>query len=114
MNAWRRRSAATCYGGYGLTETGPILAAAIPKTGIEYSSEEERYRRQSMTGWPLIGNQVRVVDTDMRDVPHDMAAIGEIVVRGDHVMDGYWNDAGGHRGSNGRRLAAHGRHGRLG
>ena len=32
-------------GGYGLTETAPILAAAIPKTGIEYSSEQERYRR---------------------------------------------------------------------
>jgi len=81
------------YGGYGLSETCPILAAAIPKTGIEYTSEEERYRRQSMTGWPLIGNEVRVVDNDMNDVPKDMTAIGEVVVRGDHVMDGYWNDA---------------------
>ncbi len=80
------------YAGYGLSETGPILAAAIPKAGVEAASEEERYRRQAMTGWPLIGNEIRVVDENMRDVPRDMKAIGEIVVRGDHVMEGYYND----------------------
>ncbi len=83
------------YGGYGLSETGPILAAAIPKTGVEHASEEERFRRQAMTGWPLIGNEVRVVDDHHNDVPHDGTTIGEIIVRGDHVMEGYWNDAKG-------------------
>jgi len=80
------------YDGYGLSETSPILTVAIPKTGIEHASEEDRYRRQAMTGWPLIGNEVRVVDEALNDVPRDMKTIGEIVVRGDHVMEGYWRD----------------------
>ncbi len=79
------------YSGYGLTETCPILAAAIPKPGLRFASDEERYRKQAMTGWPLIGNQVRVVDSDGKAVPRDGKTIGEIVVHGDHVMEGYWN-----------------------
>jgi fatty-acyl-CoA synthase len=35
---------------------------------------------------------VRVVDLQMRDVPRDMSAVGEVVIRGDEVMDGYFGE----------------------
>jgi fatty-acyl-CoA synthase len=35
------------------------------------------------------------VDADMRDVPRDMASIGEVVIFGDNVMDGYYKDPEG-------------------
>lgn len=81
--------------GYGLTETSPVAASSRRKGTVTYASDEERYLRQSMAGWPLAGTELRVVDADMRDVPRDMSTIGEVVIRGDNVMDGYFKDPAG-------------------
>jgi len=45
-----------------------------------------------MAGWPLPGCEIRVVDLAMRDVPRDMQAVGEVVIRGDLIMDGYYKE----------------------
>jgi fatty-acyl-CoA synthase len=79
-------------GGYGLTETCPVATSARPKDGVVFSDEEDRWRRQSMTGWSVPGCEVRVVDFHMNEVPRDMLSIGEIVIRGDIVMDGYYKE----------------------
>jgi fatty-acyl-CoA synthase len=78
--------------GYGLTETSPVATSARDKSTITFASEEDRIRRRASTGWPLPGVEVRVVDLAMKDVPRDSTAIGEIVIRGDAVMDGYYRE----------------------
>ncbi|HEX5229592.1 MAG TPA: long-chain-fatty-acid--CoA ligase [Bryobacteraceae bacterium] len=80
------------YAGYGMTETAPLLTISCSKPGYQYASDQDRYRRRAMAGWPVVGMQVRVVDPNMNDVPRDMQAIGEIVTCGDHVMDGYFRE----------------------
>src|SRR5919106_4272139 len=40
----------------------------------------------------VTSGELRVVDENGREVPHDGATLGEIVVRGNVVMDGYYND----------------------
>jgi fatty-acyl-CoA synthase len=54
-------------------------------------SEKARYWRQAMTGQEVPGVEIRVVDEVGEEVPRNGAAIGEIVVRSDVVMAGYWN-----------------------
>ena len=78
--------------GYGLTETSPVATSARDKSTVMFADEADRIRRRAMTGWPLPGCEMRVVDPEMRDVPRDMTAIGEIVIRGDLVMDGYYKE----------------------
>ena len=79
--------------GYGLTETSPIITLAQPRQVLTDSEPaERRQERQSMTGWAIPGVRIRVVDAEGSDVRPDGEQIGEIVVRGNTVMDGYYLD----------------------
>ncbi len=79
-----------CHAGYGLSETTPVLTMAVPQAHRPESGEA-RYRRLATTGQEVPGVEIRVVDESGRDVPQDGKTIGEIVVRSDGVMAGYWN-----------------------
>jgi fatty-acyl-CoA synthase len=81
-----------CFGGYGLTETAPVLTLARHKRGVTYASEADRFHRQAMAGWAVLGVELRVVDPHMNDVPRDLKSIGEVVSAGDHNMDGYYKE----------------------
>jgi fatty-acyl-CoA synthase len=78
--------------GYGLTESGPVATSARNKSTVNYSDESDRLRHLAMAGWPILGCDIRVADAHMQDVPRDMQTCGEVLIRGDFIMDGYYKE----------------------
>jgi fatty-acyl-CoA synthase len=79
-----------CFSAYGLTETSPALSLSQMKPELNWKGEE-RYFGQAMTGYAMPGVELKIVDADDQDLPQDGIASGELVVRADGVMKGYWN-----------------------
>jgi fatty-acyl-CoA synthase len=78
---------------YGLTETAPFIAVCEPRVEHASLSVAERAKIKARQGVELItSGEVRVIDVDGRDVPRDGETVGEIVARGNVVMDGYFRD----------------------
>jgi len=72
---------------YGLTETAPVITTSNSPRRIA-----ERGRTIKVNqGVEALGTDVRVVDEDGEDVPRDGETLGEVVVKGNQVMDRYLN-----------------------
>lgn len=67
------------YQGYGLTEASPIISANVPA----------RHKLGS-SGTPVKNMEIKICDEHGQEVPRGQQ--GEIVVRGENVMAGYWKN----------------------
>jgi len=76
---------------YGMTETAGPAICLLPEevaAGMRPDATWKERQRINSVGKPLLGLQVRVVDEADNDVP--AGQVGEILLKGDTVMSGYW------------------------
>jgi long-chain acyl-CoA synthetase len=79
MRAFEDKFDAVILEGYGLSETSPVASFNML----------DRERKPGTIGVAIPGCEMRCVDADGDEVP--VGEVGEIAIRGDNVMKGYWN-----------------------
>jgi len=78
---------------YGLTETSPAITICEERPEHIALNATDRSRIKARQGVELItSGELRVIDEQGNIVPHDGVTVGEIVVRGNVVMEGYYRD----------------------
>jgi fatty-acyl-CoA synthase len=80
---------------YGLTETYGPITMCPSQEGSDELDPQQRAKLLSRQGqaYPS-ADLVRVVDEEMQDIAQDGEAMGEVVMRGNNVMSGYFADRG--------------------
>lgn len=77
---------------YGMTETSPLTLASYMSSEDRDLAENDYYHMKAKSGYEMIGTKVRVVDELRQDVANDGKEVGEVIVRGNGVLKGYWKN----------------------
>jgi acyl-CoA synthetase (AMP-forming)/AMP-acid ligase II len=80
---------------WGMTETSPLVTTGTPLPKHEGAARERVVDMQVKQGRQVYGVELKVVGRDGRDLPHDGASVGELKVRGNWVISGYFKGEGG-------------------
>ena len=80
------------FGGYGMSETGPVLALAQLQPHMHDWDVDRQVEVRCKTGRAIGLVDLRIVDDEMNDVPHDGKSSGELVVRAPWLTQGYLHD----------------------
>lgn len=79
--------------GYGATETTPLATSnrGVKSTIAASLSEEQRWDLKRRQGLPATGIDIRIVDADGNDLPHDGVSQGEVLLRGPWIIESYYH-----------------------
>jgi acyl-CoA synthetase (AMP-forming)/AMP-acid ligase II len=78
---------------WGMTEMSPLGTVAALKGKHLRLEREEQTAVKAKQGRPPFGVELKIIDEAGRMQPHDGKSMGELLVRGPWIVDGYFNDA---------------------
>jgi fatty-acyl-CoA synthase len=77
------------FAGYGMSESAPLLSVAQVKSADLIGDPEKAVDIRTKAGISVPLVDIRLVDTDLHEVPHDGKTPGEVVVRAPWLTQGY-------------------------
>nr|WP_294522707.1 long-chain fatty acid--CoA ligase [uncultured Rhodopila sp.] len=80
---------------WGMTETSPLVTAGAPLAKHADAAPDAIVDMQVKQGRQVYGVELKLVDADGLPLPHDGRSVGELKVRGNWVISGYFRNAGG-------------------
>ncbi len=78
---------------WGMTETNPIASVATLKPKHLTESREAQLDLLETVGTPIPGLEIKIVDDQFNELPHDGEAFGELLIRGPWIAAEYYEDA---------------------
>jgi fatty-acyl-CoA synthase len=81
IQAWSEKKGIVMRQGYGLTEVGVNCFSM---------TDEDALQKMGSVGKPIFHSEMRLVDADGNNVA--AGETGELIIKGDHVCAGYWNN----------------------
>jgi len=95
MRAFQQRYGVQVLHAWGMTELSPLGTACTLKGKHLALDAEERMAVQAKQGRVVFGVEMKIVDDDGAELPHDGKAAGELLVRGPWVIAHYFKGEGG-------------------
>jgi fatty-acyl-CoA synthase len=80
------------YGGYGLSETCPVLTIARLDNELAGKPAREQLTTRCRAGRPIVMVDLKTVDESGREMPRDGQSSGEVVVRAPRLTEGYLHE----------------------
>ncbi len=80
---------------WGMTETSPIVTVCSPLAKHDGATREQLVEMQLKQGRQMYGVELKLAGPDGKDLPHDGKTVGELKVRGNWIVSGYFKGEGG-------------------
>jgi len=80
---------------WGMTEMSPVGTVCAMRGKHGELDREALYAVKSKQGRAVYGVDMKIVDADGKELPHDGVAFGDLLVRGPWVVNGYFGGEGG-------------------
>ena len=90
LDAFQNDFGITVLHAWGMTEMSPVGTVCRLKPSMSDASEDERHTLQLKQGRAVFGVEMKIVDAEGNELPHDGVAFGELKVRGPWICASYF------------------------